>query len=118
MNLRARIGFLLTAMLLTSIAAAGLHRVVAAGEGAIHTVRIEDMKFSPAVVRIRAGERVTFVNHDLMPHTATARGGKIFDSGLIKPGESWTFQPPPDQSIDYSCLYHPTMAGQIIVEPR
>lgn len=103
------------AFALTSVTVIALIRAVAAGETRTHIVRIEGMRFFPEVVRINAGDRVVFQNKDILPHTATAKDGKVFDSGLIKPGESWTVQPSGDRPIHYVCLYHPTMAGQIIV---
>ena len=77
------------------------------------------MKFTPEVVRVIPGDRVVFRNDDFVPHTATAVETRLFDSQLIKPGESWTL--PLDrglspQQVRYSCSYHPTMQGRITVE--
>lgn len=110
---RARISCWLTVALCAVLGLAGLHRLVAAAEVRTHIVAIEGMKFSPPVLRIRAGDRVVFQNKDILPHTATAKVAKVFDSGPIKPGESWTIQPSGVEAIDYVCLYHPTMAGRI-----
>jgi plastocyanin len=101
------------------LAALGLTALPGAREGEptrTHTVVIEAMKFTPAELRIRPGERVVFQNKDLLPHTATAKEPKAFDSGLIKAGGSWTLQlGSGTQAIRYMCLYHPTMEGRIIV---
>lgn len=87
----------------------------AAETGKAHVVQMEGMKFSPASVRIQPGDRVIFKNADLVPHTATSKGAALFDSGAIKPGESWTVSPPAGRTIRYACLYHPMMEGEIVV---
>jgi plastocyanin len=82
-----------------------------------HVVVIESMKFTPRVLEIRAGDRVTFKNSDLVPHTATTKAQQPlrFDSGLLKPGESWTVSPDAADPIHYACTFHPVMEGEIIV---
>lgn len=117
MNLRAKISFLVSAVLLTALTFVGLLRASAAGSTRTYTVVIEAMKFAPDIVRIKPEDRVRFENRGILPHTATAKGPKAFDSGLIKPGESWTSQPVGNAAtIQYVCLYHPTMEGRIVVE--
>lgn len=116
MEPRARIGFMVSALFLTALTVGALLRAAHSETPRTHTVMIAEMKFSPAELRILPGDRVIFKNNDLLPHTATARDSKAFDSGLIKAGESWTthFAGGP-QTIRYVCLYHPTMEGRIIV---
>ena len=119
MEFRARLAFLSSAVLLTALTFAFLLRSFAAETIRTHTIVIEGMKFMPAVVRASPGERVLFHNKDLVPHTATATGTKAFDSGLIKAGESYAVQLTGEtQTIDYVCLYHPTMKGRIVLERR
>ncbi|QYM78744.1 cupredoxin family copper-binding protein [Horticoccus luteus] len=88
----------------------------AASERATHIVTIENMTFSPAILRVQPGDTVIFENHDLVPHTATAREKGKFDSGLIKAGESWSLTLPSAGSFPYSCSFHPTMSGELVVE--
>jgi plastocyanin len=82
-----------------------------------HTVVMEGMKFSPATLRIQPGDTIVFKNNDLVPHTATAKQRGGFDSGLIKPGESWTFVPEFHARVPYMCTFHPMMEGRIEVVP-
>lgn len=116
MQPRARIVFAVSALFLGVLASGALNRAAPSESTRTHTIVIAQMKFSPAELRILPGDRVIFRNNDLLPHTATARDAKPFDSGLIKAGDSWTtsFAEGP-QSIRYVCLYHPTMEGRIIV---
>lgn len=118
MHPRARIGFLGSAAFLTALTLVALLRVVGAEPTRTHAVVMEDMKFTPAELRIAAGDRVVFQNKDLVPHTATAQD-KAFDSGPVEPGASWTLQPGSEaRTINYACLYHPMMKGTIIVVKR
>jgi len=84
-----------------------------------HVVVIENMGFTPAPLEIHAGERVTFNNSDLVPHTATTKGKSPFnfDSGPLKPGESWTVRPEAEGTLHYACIFHPMMEGVIVVKP-
>ncbi len=38
----------------------------------VHTVTNSDFKFSPATLRVVAGDTIIWVNLDIVPHTATA----------------------------------------------
>ncbi|MCC6315174.1 MAG: ScyD/ScyE family protein, partial [Thermomicrobiales bacterium] len=58
--------------------------------GATAAVRIADFAFSPPKLDIAAGTTVTWTNDDTAPHTATAKG-KVFDSGNLDPGASYSF---------------------------
>lgn len=116
----ALIAFAMSAVaLLGALALAGVPRApLASGDaGVTHLVVIENMAFSPRVLRVHVGDRVTFENRDLMPHTATAKPAATFDSGLIKPGESWSFRPARAGTTPYACSFHPTMEATLIVEP-
>ena len=54
----------------------------ARAEGA--TVEMQQLKFAPAEIEITVGSIVTFLNLDLVPHTAT---GDSFDTGTLRNGE-------------------------------
>ena len=82
--------------------------------GADHTVVIDAMAFKPAMLTIKAGDRVVFQNRDLVPHTATAAGR--FDSGVIQTGASWSVDPKTAGRYDYVCLLHPSMKAVLVVQ--
>ena len=84
---------------------------------ASHTVVIEGMQFTPATLNVRAGDSVTWVNKDIVDHTATtpASARNAFDSRLIPAGKSWKRTFSEAGSYDYLCTYHPTMTGMIKV---
>jgi len=75
-------------------------------------VAIDGMKFVPATLAVRPGDRVTWVNKDLVPHTVTARDGR-FDSRTIAAGASFTWTAAGSGHVEYACAYHPTMVATI-----
>lgn len=78
-------------------------------------VVIENVQFSPQNLIVKAGERITWVNKDLFPHTATA-DGKSFDSQAIAPNASWSWVAGKPGTYAYGCMFHPTMKGTVTVQ--
>ena len=78
-------------------------------------VVIRNFTFDPAEVRVRAGERVTWLNCDQEPHTSTANNGE-WASPLLAPGDGFTQTFAVVGTFDYHCVPHPFMTGRVIVE--
>lgn len=81
---------------------------------ATHTIVIDGMRFQPATLNVQRGDRVVWVNRDLVPHTATAAGA--FDSGPIAPGASRALTMTQAGRHDYVCTLHPTMKASLVVK--
>jgi plastocyanin len=96
---------------LCALAFAGIS--CAAG-AATHAVTIEGMKSQPDTVTVQRGDRITWTNKDLVPHTVTSAG--VFDSGAIAPGKSWSWVATAPGAHDYVCTYHPTMKARVVVK--
>lgn len=79
-----------------------------------HTVTIEGLQFIPAVLTVKAGDTIVWVNKDLFPHTATAAGA--FDSKSIADGKSWQYTAASKGDYPYTCTFHPTMKATLRVE--
>jgi len=87
---------------------------LAAG-AATHTVTFEGMQFVPATITAKPGDRVTWRNQDVVPHTATARGR--FDSGNIAVGKSWSHAVPAQAGrYEVTCSFHPGMKATLVVQ--
>jgi plastocyanin len=75
--------------------------------------------FSPKVLTIAVGTRVTWVNRSSQPHTVTQSGEHpFFDSGsvnAIDPHHRWSFVFHRKGRFSYSCLIHPFMQASIVV---
>jgi plastocyanin len=73
------------------------------------------MQYGEATLTVRKGDRVTWVNKDMFPHTATAGDG-TFDSGSIAANASWTYTADKTGEYPYICTFHPTMKARLIVQ--
>jgi plastocyanin len=78
-------------------------------------VVIRGFAFEPGEVRVRAGERVTWVNCDTDAHTSTADAG-LWASPLLAVGDGFTQTFPTAGEFPYHCDPHPFMTGRVIVE--
>jgi plastocyanin len=74
-------------------------------------VEISGMAFHPAQVDAAAGDTIVWVNHDMVPHTATAAGS--FDTGSIAAGDS--ARTVAAHNDTFACTFHPTMTGALNV---
>jgi plastocyanin len=81
----------------------------------ISTIHIKNFAFVPDTVTIRAGQVVRFVQDDGAAHTVTA-ADKLFDSGNLDKGQSWSHAFDKAGTYAYLCAYHPTMRGTVIVK--
>jgi plastocyanin len=77
-------------------------------------VEIADFAYDPDPVTVQVGGKVTWINQDSAPHTATAEDGS-FDTGTLDQGKikSETFKQA--GTYTYICEIHPTMHGTIEV---
>ena len=85
--------------------------------GASTEVVIDNFTFEPSKLTISAGTKVTWVNHDDVPHTATSTTKpRAFDSGTLDTDQKFSFVFATPGTHDYFCAVHPKMTGQIIVK--
>ena len=92
-------------------------RALAAGPAdkpASHTVTIEGVAYQPAVLVVKRGDTVVWVNKDPFPHTVTASGA--FDSHDIPAGATWKYVARNAGNFPYICTLHPNMKGTLTVQ--
>lgn len=77
-------------------------------------VDIKEFMFGPRDLNVAVGTKVTWVNDDEIPHTV-AETHKLFRSGALDTGDSysWVFNTPGE--YEYFCALHPQMLGKIVV---
>lgn len=77
-------------------------------------VDIKAFMFGPRDLNVAVGTKVTWVNDDEIPHTV-AETHKLFRSGALDTGDSysWVFNTPGE--YEYFCALHPQMLGKIVV---
>jgi plastocyanin len=80
----------------------------------IHTVEIRQMAFVPEEIIVNKGDRIVFINHDLMMHDITEASNRLWHSSPLRNGESWTFTA--EKTARYFCSIHPVMKGSITVK--
>lgn len=78
-----------------------------------NTVIIRNFSFEPAVLKVPVGTKVTWINHDQAPHTATSA---TFSTGNLNTGEKGSYTFTQKGTFDYYCSVHPSMTATIIVE--
>lgn len=77
-----------------------------------HRVEIKELKYIPEVVQVRPGDIITWINRDIVPHTASAKDNS-WDTGLIKSGETRSQIVTAGMSVVYFCRFHPGMTAQL-----
>jgi len=90
-----------------------------------HVVQINGKMFQPQRIEVKVGETVTWKNYDLTDHTVTAQvkpaqpdaqEKAMFDSGPLKPGETFQFTFPKAGTFEYYCQMHKGMTGTVVVK--
>jgi nitrite reductase (NO-forming) len=73
--------------------------------------------FSPATITVVIGvnNTVVWTNKDSAPHTVTS-STKLFDSGNLNTGDTFTYTFATPGTYQYGCSYHPWMKGTVIVK--
>lgn len=84
----------------------------AAGDSRTHLVEIRDFVFAPDSLEVRPGDRITWINRDIVPHTATA-DDESWDSGELGMDEAWQLTVEPGMKADYFCRFHPMMKARL-----
>ncbi len=78
------------------------------------TVSIDQMRFEPSIITVKAGENVTWKHNGRMPHTVTANDRSFASQRLQFNGEfTQTFDNPGIHT--YYCSLHPSMQGVVKV---
>ncbi|MBL25033.1 MAG: copper-binding protein [Rhodospirillaceae bacterium] len=77
-----------------------------------HQVEILNFAFKPAKLKVKAGDRITWINKDAVPHTATAKDSS-WNTGLLKKNQRGTITVKPGMKEDYFCRFHPTMTAKL-----
>jgi amicyanin len=78
-------------------------------------VHIDNFAFSPAEITITAGETVTWVNRDDIPHNVVA-SNKAFRSKVMDTDQEYSFTFTTPGTYEYFCALHPHMKGTVTVK--
>lgn len=81
-----------------------------------YTVEVSSSAYHPADLEVRSGDTITWVNRDIIPHTATSdSASRAIDTGTLAPGDSSSYVANHAGVYRYTCSFHPTMQGRLVV---
>lgn len=86
-----------------------------AAGGASVAIDIANFKYAPVSVTVKAGAKVSWVNHDAAAHTAKATGSGGFDTGTLNKGDKKTLTLSKPGTYAYICEFHPFMKATVTV---
>jgi plastocyanin len=79
--------------------------------------KIDNFTFNPQQITVKAGDTVTWVNHDDIPHTVTSKT-MAFRSKAMDTDDTFSFTFATPGTFPYFCSLHPHMTGTIVVEAK
>lgn len=77
-------------------------------------VEIKAHGFGSAVLIVRPGTTVTWINHDDDPHTVTSTEN-VFRSPGLDTDETYSYTFTKPGTYTYFCTLHPMMTGKVVV---
>ena len=92
-----------------------LRRCRSAARAATVEVKIDNFTFNPQQITVKAGDTVTWVNHDDIPHTVTSKTMAVQIEGDGHRRQVLVHIRDTGQ-LAYFCSLHPHMTGTIVVE--
>ena len=78
-------------------------------------VKIDNFSFGPQPLSVSPGTKVTWKNHDDIPHTVVSTEG-VFKSRVLDTDETFSFTFDKPGTYPYFCSVHPKMTGQVVVK--
>jgi Icc protein len=85
-----------------------------AAPGTASQVKIDNFTFTPGVLTVSAGSRITWINRDDIPHTVVETN-KRFQSPVLDTDQEFTHTFDRPGEYAYYCSMHPKMTGKIVV---
>ena len=96
------------------VAFAGTHDAASVWRSLRREILMKAIAFTPGELKVDLGDTVVFKNADVVRHNAVRR--ELFDSGELRPGESFVWVPTDTGSYRYQCTIHPRMRGIVRVD--
>ena len=109
------------AILLVSISSLGLS-IVGGPTGDANSmpgtetkIDIKDFAFNPQTIRVKSGEKITWINRDEEPHTVVSVEKQFTKSSALDTDQEFTITAGAPGTYTYFCSVHPKMTGTIVV---
>ena len=81
-------------------------------------IGIDNFRFAPEALTVRAGSRVTWVNDDDVPHLIASAKGEFEASPLLDTGQRYGLVFKKPGTYGYYCSLHPKMQGTVTVTAK
>lgn len=78
-------------------------------------ISIDNFRFAPTTINVKAGTRITWVNDDDVPHLIVSTNGRFKSSPLLDSGQRYDVTLAKAGTYPYFCSLHPMMQGTIVV---
>jgi 3',5'-cyclic-AMP phosphodiesterase len=79
------------------------------------TVSISNFAFTPKIIEISSGDRVTWKNDDDVPHRIQCTTSAFAPSGVLDTKGSYEVEMKTPGKFEYFCSLHPMMTGSVVV---
>ena len=79
-------------------------------------IEIKDFAFNPQTLRVKSGEKITWINRDEEPHTVVSVEKQFKKSTALDTDQEFTITAGAPGTYTYFCSVHPKMTGTIVVE--
>ena len=90
--------------------------VWASDKGPERQISIDNFSFADMSVTVPVGTRVTWVNHDDIPHTVVSEDLTTFRSHPLDTDETFSFTFAKAGTYKYFCSIHPKMTATVVVK--
>jgi plastocyanin len=77
---------------------------------------MDKLAFTPVAASASVGDTITWINNDILAHTATARNGDW--DVTIAPKKTVSLVLKKAGTIEYYCRFHPNMTGRVVIAPK
>ncbi|MGW4065190.1 cupredoxin domain-containing protein [Amycolatopsis sp. NPDC004747] len=85
---------------------------------ATQQVMMQGYAYSPAALTVRAGDTVTWMQHDEAPHDVVTTSAPVaFRGPQLSAGQSWSYTFRQPGTYQYYCSVHPDMRASVTVLP-
>jgi plastocyanin len=79
-------------------------------------IEIKDFAFNPQTIKVKSGEKITWINRDEEPHTVVSVEKQFKKSNALDTDQEFTITAAAPGTYTYYCSVHPKMTGTIVVE--
>ena len=78
-------------------------------------IEIKDFAFNPQTIKVKSGEKITWINRDEEPHTVVSVEKQFKKSSALDTDQEFTITAGAPGTYTYYCSVHPKMTGTIVV---